>query len=193
MGRFERIYFILMIVMLVVITVLYNVVVFSTLATPDLTRATMPHPSTLRVTAATSEARSRISANAYEERIQTLEKEVTTLRKKAATKTVAPAKKKAVVRQASYSGGVAKWKPLATKHFGRFGSAVVKQALLCVDIESKGNPNARNGDYIGLFQMDSGWGSVAQRMDPEWAFRNAANSYAKKGWSAWPPMVKRGY
>lgn len=165
--------------------------------TPDLARATDAHPSTLRVTAATTRAQGRISTNAYEARIQTLEKEVTTLRKKAATKTVAPAKKKAVVKQVAYSGGVAKWKPLATKHFGRFGSAVVKQALLCVDIETGGTGNPRavspSGKYVGLFQMDAGWGSVAQRMDPEWAFRNAANSYAKKGWSAWPPMVKRGY
>lgn len=165
--------------------------------TPDLARATMPHPSTLRPAAATTWAQAGISANAYEERIHTLEKEVTTLRKKAAVKTVAPVTKKAVVLQASYSGGVAQWKPLAAKHFGRFGSAVVSEALLCVDIETGGTGNPRavspSGKYVGLFQMDAGWGSVAQRMDPEWAFRNAANSYAVKGWSAWPPMVRRGY
>lgn len=94
--------------------------------------------------------------------------------------------------QASYGGGVEQWRPLVAAYFP---ADAVDEALLCISIESGGNPNAvsASGTYVGLFQMDSGWGSFEERTNPEWAIAVAASSYAKKGWAAWPPMKSRGF
>ncbi len=101
-------------------------------------------------------------------------------------------KKEPAPVQVSYSGGVEQWRPLVARYFP---PEAVDEALLCIRIESGGNPNAVNptGKYVGLFQMDSGWGSFEQRTNPEWAIAVAANSYRAKGWTAWPPMKSRGY
>jgi len=107
----------------------------------------------------------------------------------------APAAPKPV--QVAWSGSVEEWRPLAEKYFGPLGQHRVEEALLCISIETggTGNPNAdSNPPYVGLFQMDSGWGSDAQRRNPEYVFACAANSVATYGsWKRWPPMVKRGY
>ena len=112
----------------------------------------------------------------------------------------APPKEPTVVRDSSthnvrtvrITQGVERWRSLVACYFP---ANAVDEALLCISLESGGNPEAvsSSGKYVGLFQMDSGWGSFEQRTNPEWAVRNAANSYKAKGWAAWPPMKARGY
>mgnify|MGYP000937136045 CR=1 FL=1 len=105
--------------------------------------------------------------------------------------TPAPVKK-------TWSGGVEDWRPMAQKYFGPLDGNRVEEALLCISIETggTGNPYAvsPSGKYVGLFQMDSGWGTYEQRTNPEYVFACAADSVAKNGgWDQWPPMVSRGY
>jgi len=96
------------------------------------------------------------------------------------------------VKRVRITRGVERWRSLVAKYFP---ADAVDEALLCISIESGGNPEnvSSSGKYVGLFQMDSDWGSFEQRTDPVWAVRNAANSYKAKGWAAWPPMKARGY
>lgn len=105
----------------------------------------------------------------------------------------APKAKKQQSPKKAYPGsGVERWRPLVKKYFP---AHAVDQALLCISIESGGNPNAvsKSGKYVGLFQMNSNWGSFEQRTNPEFAISRAAGSYKKCGWKHWPPMKKRGY
>jgi hypothetical protein len=96
------------------------------------------------------------------------------------------------VKRVRITRGVERWRSLVAKYFP---ADAVDEALLCISLESGGNPDAvsSSGTYVGLFQMDGGWGSFEERTDPVWAVRNAANSYKAKGWAAWPPMKARGY
>lgn len=82
---------------------------------------------------------------------------------------------------------------LVLKYFSKYGEEVVQQALLCVHLESRGDTNAvsKDGKYVGLWQMDSRWGTHEQRVNPEWSTAAAAKSYAKSGWKAWPPIAKK--
>lgn len=122
---------------------------------------------------------------------------IATLQQQKATPKVSEPSAPKIV-QATWTGSVEQWRPLAEKYFGPLGGNRVEEALLCVSIETggTGNPNAVSptGKYVGLFQMDSGWGTDAQRRDPEYVFACAADSVAKNGgWDQWPPMVNRGY
>lgn len=92
-------------------------------------------------------------------------------------------------RGISVGASVERWRPLAERHFP---PDAVDEALLCVHLESRGDPNAVNGQYAGLFQFGEAWGGD-ERFDPEWAFRAAWKAYAESGWKHWPPMKKRGY
>ena len=96
--------------------------------------------------------------------------------------------------QVTWTGNVEQWRSLAAAHFP---ADRVDQALLCISIETggTGNPYAvsPSGKYVGLFQMDPGWGTYEQRTNPEYVMACAASSVAKNGsWKQWPPMVARG-
>lgn len=95
----------------------------------------------------------------------------------------------------AWAGGVEQWRELAIKYFP---PERVEQALLCINIETGGTGNpcavSKTGKYVGLFQMDSDWGSYEQRCNPDYVMACAANSVAVHGgWDRWPPMVSRGY
>ena len=91
--------------------------------------------------------------------------------------------------QANAPVGVEGWRSLVARYFP---PGAVDEALLCLHIESRGDPNAVNGDCVGLFQLSSHHGG-AERYDPDYNVRTAARLYAASGWSAWPPMRARGY
>lgn len=88
----------------------------------------------------------------------------------------------------SYS--VEQWRSLVARYFP---PEAVEEALLCITLESSGNPYCVTGDYVGLWQMDSGYGTYEQRTNPEWSTAVAYACWKANGWRNWPPMKKRGY
>lgn len=50
--------------------------------------------------------------------------------------------------------------------------------------ESGGNTKAKNGQYLGLFQMGSDWGSASDRFNGAWACRRFVKTYVEGGTSA---------
>lgn len=47
--------------------------------------------------------------------------------------------------------------------------------------ESRYNPDARNGQYVGIMQFGSSWGSEAKRLDPTWSIDRFVRVYAEGG------------
>ena len=47
--------------------------------------------------------------------------------------------------------------------------------------ESTYRPDARNGQYLGLFQFGSAWGTASQRLDPVWSCYRFVRVYAEGG------------
>ena len=61
--------------------------------------------------------------------------------------------------------------------------ALVAKGLSIAYKESTYRTSARNGQYLGLFQFGSAWGSEAQRLDPTWSCRRYVKAYADGGWA----------
>ena len=47
--------------------------------------------------------------------------------------------------------------------------------------ESTYRPDARNGQYLGLFQFNAAWGTAEQRLDPVWSCYRFVRVYAEGG------------
>jgi len=94
---------------------------------------------------------------------------------------------------ALYGAAVGRWVRLAHLHYSRAELATV---MLAVNVESRGRPDAANGDYRGLMQVGSEWanGSKSWYWD-QWGLAALWNRYdvhqtfehtTHMAWSNWP-------
>jgi len=64
-------------------------------------------------------------------------------------------------------------------------SSQMRNVLYCIKHESGGNPNARNGIYIGLFQLG---GYSCNVWPPSTNIRLAHKLWLSRGWQPWSTM-----
>lgn len=79
--------------------------------------------------------------------------------------------------------GDGRWRDVIDQY--SWDGAMAERVMMC---ESSGDPTARNGPYVGLFQIDSvlhRW-SVEELLIPETNIAAAYEKWEQSGWGPWP-------
>lgn len=94
------------------------------------------------------------------------------------------APRKASTPSRTHPSGVEQWRGAvrqALQQHGVWTQWWEDKTLSIIRKESGGNPNARNGQHVGLFQFNNAWASESKRYDPHWSINRFARVLSEGG------------